>query len=112
MLQTNRYNSLTHVAGSHSTSGDNTVIAAPASGKQVVISSFVIQNESGTDTTVLLKFGAATVLRLVLPAKGDGIMWQFPDGLCWKAGDAAAVVVNLSGANAVAVSVSYWLDTA
>jgi hypothetical protein len=98
-------------ASAISTSGDNTVIAAPAAGTRLVISALRIQNESATATTVLIKAGAGTTLaRLRTATDGSGVSEVYPFGTELRLAAATAFVINLSGANAHGVSVQHWVE--
>lgn len=93
-----------------SSSGDNTIIAAPGSGRQIVISSITVQNASSTSTTAIIKFGSTSVYTAILPSQGDGVTKDMEPA--WEVGNNAALVLNLSGANSHYVNVTYWIDAA
>lgn len=101
---------LIHATGTVSASGDNTIIAAPASNRQIVIAGLVIQNESSTSTTAILKFGSTSVMRALFATQGDGIARDMEPA--WEVGLGNALVLNLSGANSHGYSIAYWLDGA
>jgi len=52
-----------YFATTFSTSGDNTIIAAPAAGVRIVIAALRIQNATDIATSILVKDGAATTLQ-------------------------------------------------
>ena len=110
MKELTYYQSLIHVTGTAATSGDNTLIAAPGVGRQIVISGLVIQNESSTSTTAILKFGSTAKMRTLLVSQGDGIVRDLEPA--WEVGANTALVLNLSGANSHGYSISYWIDGA
>jgi len=101
---------ITTQATTEADSGDNTLVAGPGSGQRIVVSSIVVQNESATATTILLKSGANTKRRALLQNQGDGVAWSFPPGREWKLGDNEALIVNLSGANSHGVTVDYYTE--
>jgi hypothetical protein len=101
---------LLHDSAAISTSGDNEIIAAPGAGLRIVVSDVIIQNESSTATTALVKNGATTIKRILMQNQGDGIAFAFARGREWRLTANAALNVNLSGANSVGVSVSYYLE--
>jgi hypothetical protein len=101
---------ITTVAGTASTSGDNTLVAAPGSGVKLVIVAFTIQNESTTATTILLKSGSTTKRRALLQSQGDGYGVVFPAGREWKLGTNEALVLNLSGANSHNYTVDHYSE--
>lgn len=96
---------ITRIAGTFNTSGDNTIIAAPAAGYALVLFYFHVQNESASGTTVLVKHGATTVARVLLQTQGQ--MWwrEYECPVILPA--ATALVVNLSGANSHNYTVAY-----
>lgn len=98
-----------YAQGTASTSGNNTVIAAPSgAGERIAIVGLHIQNASASETTVILKFGSDSILPLVLPAKGDGEVRDFQHP--WTAPAETAVILNLSGANDTLYSFAYWVE--
>lgn len=101
---------ITVVANTFASAGDNTIVGAPAAGNRLVVSSIVVQNESATATTILLKSGANTKRRALLQSQGDGVAWAFAPGREWRLGEAEALVLNLSGANSHGVTVDYWSE--
>ena len=102
-----------YVATTIATSGDNTVISAPAAGVRIVITGLRIQNNTSTTTTLLLKDGAATtVSRLRAVSDGSGLSENYGLGDEIRLTAATAFVINLSGANSHGVSVRYWLENA
>jgi hypothetical protein len=100
----------TKLTGTTATSGDNTLIAAPGSGKQIVISQLILQNESATATTLVVKAGATAILRVLCQNQGDGLSQVYPPERCLAIGDNTALVLNLSGANSCGYTVLYYVD--
>ena len=96
---------ITRTAAAFNTSGDNTIIAAPAAGYALVLHYFHVQNESSTGTTVLVKHGSTTVARALLQNQGDGWVREYECPVIMPA--ATALVVNLSGANSHNYTVEY-----
>lgn len=98
---------LTYLCTTKAVSGDNTLITGVA-GKRIVIKDLVVQNETTTDTTVLIKDGSTTIWRALLGAK-DAITFSFNDGeeLWLEAG--SSLIVNLSGANSHGCNVRYTM---
>lgn len=101
---------LAFTTGTVSTSGDNTIIAAPGAGQQIYVRSLQIQNESSTATTVIVKFGATAKWRVLLQNQGDGLVLFFPPGTEWQVGDNVALVLNLSGANSIGYSLATYTE--
>ena len=96
--------------GTKNGSGDNELVAAPGAGKQIVISALVLQNESSTATTMILKAGATALLRCLGQNQGDGLALTLAAGRELQLGNNAALNLNLSGANACGYSVLYYVD--
>jgi hypothetical protein len=101
---------LTKITASTNTSGDSTLVAAPAAGMQIVITTLILQNESATATTLIVKAGTTAVLRTLAQNQGDGLALVFPPGQGLALGSAAALVLNLSGANACGYTIFYYVD--
>lgn len=100
---------LQFATGTVSSSGDNTIIAAPVAGQEIKIVALQLQNESSAETTMILKFGATAKWRLVTTAKPDGMVIPIPAGRAWPVGDNVALVLNLSGANSSGYNVAYYV---
>jgi len=94
----------------YAASGDNTVVAAPGANKRTVVKTILVQNESETATTILLKSGANTKRRALLQNQGDGVAWSFGRGDEWCLGTNEALILNLSSANSHGVTVDYWTE--
>lgn len=107
---------LLSATGTIATSGDNTVIdisavAGYSAGDNIVITHFILQNESSTATTAIVKDGATTIARVLGQNQGDGLALNFASGLEWRLSDDADLVVNLSGANSFGYTVFYYLES-
>jgi hypothetical protein len=98
-------------ASAITTSGDNTVVAAPGAGNRLVMKEIVIQNESTTATTILVKSGSTTLFRAQL-AGGQAWTFSAQQGEELRLGTNEAFIVNLSGANSHGVSRRYFTETA
>jgi hypothetical protein len=95
-----------YVTGTVANSGDNTVISAPGSGLSIYITHLVIQNESATTTTTILK-DSNNRLR-ILQAQRDTLSLVFPERGGLKLSTNTALTLNLSGANTVGYSIGYY----
>jgi hypothetical protein len=95
--------------GTGATIGDNTVIAAPGSGKQLAIHSFVIQNLTETPTTMILKFGSVQNFRFLGQTQGAHLAMVFPFMRELIGGDNQPLLLNLSGANTCGWGVLYYI---
>lgn len=94
--------------GTINTSGDNTIISAPGAGQRIYITKLQIQLEASTTTTVLIKSGVTTIGRIRCVADGDGKIEPYSLGLERRLGVNEALVLNLSGNNAVGYEVEYY----
>lgn len=101
---------LTFVTGTAASSGDNTLIAAPAVGTAIKIRALSIQNETAVATTSILKFGSVAKWRLRSKDDGNGLILTFNAGEEWVVDSALALVLNLSGANTHGYSVAYFTE--
>ena len=96
----------TQTASTAASSGDNTVVAAPSAGNHLVVKDLMVQNESSTETTVILKSGSTAKWRGKLAANAS-LSLSFATGEEWRLGSAEALVLNLSGANSHGYSVRH-----
>ena len=101
---------MSYATGTAATSGDNTLVSTPGAGNRLVVTLFVIQNESATETTMILKSGATNRIRLLAQSQGDGLSTVFPVGQAWKLAENEALVLNLSGANSCGYSIQYYTE--
>lgn len=90
--------------------GDNALIAAPGAGKRIVVTDIVVQNESATATTVILKDGSTSRWRALLQSQGDALSLSFSPERYWKLAANSALSVNLSAANSHGVNVYYFIE--
>ena len=86
--------------------GDNPVISAPGVGLSIYVTHLVIQNESATTTTIILK-DSSDKLR-ILQAQRDSLDLIFPERREMKLSINTALILNLSGANACGYSIGYY----
>ena len=93
-----------------STSGNNTLVAAPGTGNRISVAWFRLANESATEVTVLITSGANQRFRAVLGPKGtagQSVEMSFPVHMPLEMGVNTALVINISSAVAVGVSLAY-----
>lgn len=102
----------TPLTGTVNSSGDNTLIAAPLAGQRIVVTGFVVQNESSTATTMVLKSGTVAAYRFLGQSQGAFFEKEFAVGSEWRLAAGAALVLNLSGANSCGYSISYFVEGA
>lgn len=104
----NSYIALTPKAGQVSTSGDNTLIAAPGAGLRIVLYAWAVWNESTTETLAILKSASiATIDRYLPNTKPVGKQMVLPAGYAIQLAVNEALVLNLNGANAHGYAVYY-----
>lgn len=104
-----RQQTLLFATGTASSMGDNTMIAAPPSGQEIVVSSFQAQLESSTASVAIVKFGVTAKRRFRGVSDGDGFLRDYIPGREWRVGDATAFVLNLSVATQWGYSIEYYL---
>lgn len=103
--------SATVVNTTASTTGDNEIIAAPGAGVRIVVLAFVIQNESATATTMILRSAATSNgWRILGQNQGDGLSKDFTLARPWKLNTNEALNLNLDGANSCGASVMYYTE--
>ena len=100
----------TGAASTAASSGDNTLVAAPSAGNHLVVKDLMIQNESSTETTIILKSGSTAKWRGKLAANA-ALSLGFATGEEWRLGSAEALVLNLSGANSHGYSIRYRTES-
>lgn len=98
---------ITYITGTISTSGDNTIVAAPGSGLSIYITHLVLQNESATATTIILK-DSGNRMRYLGQTQGSGLVLTFPERREIKLAVNTALILNLSGANSCGYSIGYY----
>jgi len=92
------------VSGVAASAGNNTLISAPAAGYRITVYALYLQNESATATTCILEDFVAR-WRALLAQYGWFIL-RSP----WRLNDAAALTLNLSGANSIGYSIQYAIE--
>lgn len=92
------------VSGTAAVAGNNTLIAAPAAGYRITVYALYLQNESATATTCILRDFVAR-WRALLAQYGWFIL-RSP----WRLNEAAALTLNLSGANSHGYSIQYAIE--
>lgn len=103
---------LSVVSGQTAVSGDNTIIAAPVSGRAIVIQSIFLQNTTANPTTMILKdgTGGAELARFLGQSQGQAIERSLAFGPYLRCSPSNALVLNLSGANACNYTIYYWIE--
>lgn len=101
-----------NINGTYAVAGNNTILAAPGAGIRIVVSAFVIQNESATATTMTLASSGSLNdgWRCLGQNQGDGLAMAFSAGREWRLGTNEALILNLSGANSCGYSVQYYTE--
>ena len=99
--------SILYVTGTIATTGDNTIVVAPGSGLSIYITHILIQNESATSTTVIVK-DTANKIRFLAQTQGTLFSAIFPERREIKLTADTALILNLSGANSIGYSIGYY----
>ena len=102
---------LTWVTGTTSTAGDVTLVAAQGEKIRIVPVKVIVQDESSTADTLILKDGSIAKIRVLAQNQGDGIVLDFASGpYRWKLAANAALVLNKAQAVATGYSIGYYLE--
>lgn len=100
---------VTDITGTIASSGDNTIIASPGAGLSIYITRLIIQNESSTATTIILKDSSSNKLRILAQSQGDGIAQAYSERREIQLAQNSPLIFNLSGANSVGYSIGYYI---
>jgi hypothetical protein len=103
---------LLYTTGTTAALGVTTLVAAPGAGVRIVVSAFMIQNESAVATTVQMRAGGASAFRALLQTQGAALSGSFLVGREWKLPANTALNLNLSAANSHGYSVVYYTEAA
>src|SRR5688572_27291645 len=82
----------TQATGTAATGSDNTLVAAPSAGNHLVVKELIVQNESSTETTAIIKSGSTAKWRGKLAANAS-LALSFGPGEEWRLGSAEALVL-------------------
>ena len=94
-----------------SNSGDNIIIDAPGVGQKLIISDYKIQNNTTTNTVVLVKKGATIIDRIKCASEGDGVVRDYSYDKELELSENTAFVINLSNAVEIFVSGRYRVES-
>lgn len=97
--------------GTVASSGDNTIITSPGAGLSIHITRLLIQNQTTTETTIILKDSISNKLPILAPTKGDGIAQVYSERSEIKLAQNNPLILNLSGANSISYSIGYYVGT-
>ena len=104
---------LTTWNGTRAVAGDNQLVAAPGVGNRLVVTAFVIQNESATPTIMRLRSGTtANGWRCLGQNQGDGLAMAFSPGSEWRLHPNDPLNLELSDSRTCAISISYYTEAA
>lgn len=87
---------LTRISGKKSDAGNNTLVAAPGADERIVVTEFLIENESNSELLMLLRSGSDEKYRRLMVNRGDGLDREYPAGREWRLGWNEALILNLS----------------
>ncbi len=99
---------ITILAGTLSSSGDTTLVAAPGTGVSINIAYLKVQLEGTSTTTVIVKSGSNARERVLCTSQGDGLVINFFPNRELQLDANAALVINLSGANTINYTFHYF----
>lgn len=99
-----------HFVGAPASNGNNTLIAAPGVGTEIVVAHFYLQNATAVATTAKLLAGSFPFFQALFQTQGFVASVVYPQGLEERLGSANPLILNLSGANAFNVVIGYWID--
>lgn len=105
-----RVETVTPITGTASASGDNLLLAAPGSGKCLVIYYWKVQLEADAETTMILKDGANDCYRHFATAKEGGETKTCEPGREWRLAENSALNLHLSAANQVGYNIEYSIE--
>lgn len=88
----------------------NTLLATPPVGHRIVVTSFVIQNETAVATTMILREGGLDKWRYLGQNQGDSLSKDFAPGYEWRLGVDATLNYYLDGANPCNYSLAYFTE--
>lgn len=94
--------------GTVSSSGDNTALAAPGSGRQYIVAKLQVQNQGSDPVMVTIKWGSREVWKFYLFDAGavGRLDFQVPDHM--EGRDNQPLILNLSAAVAVGYCVQWY----
>jgi hypothetical protein len=101
---------LLYATGTTAAAGLTALVGAPGANVRIVVSSFMIQNESTTATTVIMQEGGVPIMRALLQTQGAALSGAFLVGREWKLPANTALNLNLSAANSHGYSVVYYTE--
>ena len=102
---------LIYLTGTTAAAGVTTLVAAPGAGVRIVVSAFMVQNESAVATTVQVGRGGSAAFRALLQTQGAALSGSFLAGREWKLPANTALTVTLSAANSHGYSVVYYTES-
>lgn len=100
----------TETTGTVSSSGDNTVLAAPGAGRRIVHRKIKVVNTTNTAVTVIVKYGSTSKKTAVLAGQvGSGEIFYEEAGV--RMPENTALILNLSGAVATSYDLEYLTES-
>lgn len=88
----------------------NVLVPAPGAGLRIVVRYWVVQNESATASTAILRNGGAGAFRYHAQNQGDGLGAFFTAGDDWELSTNTAVNLILSAAVSWGYSIGFWIE--
>lgn len=97
----------THYCGIVNTAGDTIIIPSPGKDYRIRVFAFVIQNESASATTILLKDNNNTHWRCLCQFQGCGLTMKFDKESLWALGEDSPLKISLSDDNQCSYSIMF-----
>ena len=101
---------LVYATGTTAALGVTTLVAAPGAGVRIVVSAFMVQNESAVATTIQVQAGGSSAFRALLQTQGAALSGAFQADREWKLPANTAFNLNLSAANLHGYSIVYYTE--
>jgi len=102
---------LTTWNGTRAVAGDNQLVAAPGGSRRIIVTAFVIQNESTTPLIMRLRSGTtANGWRCLGQNQGDGLAMTFGPDSEWRLHPNDPLNLELSDNRVCAISISYYIE--
>lgn len=99
-----------HISNTVAAAGSTNIVGAPGLNRRIVVTSFVVQNESQAATVIILEDGGQERWRCYAAGPGNGLAMNFPANHPWMLRANQPLVINLSGANTCGYSIQYRIE--
>jgi hypothetical protein len=86
------------------------LVGAPGEDKRIVVTDFVVENESHSELFMRLLSGTDEQYRRLMPTRGDGLDREFPSGREWELGWNRPLILELSDDLQCGYSLAYLVE--